>query len=69
MQIYRFQWVDDGGRMVRSLELKLRDDVSALDTATERSKEYSIDIWQAGRHVAHVKKGNAQLDEHDRASL
>ena len=69
MQVYRFQWLDSDGRIVRTLDLNLHDDVSALESAEQRCQDYPIDIYQANRFVAHIKQANAALDTLDKSSL
>ena len=69
MQAYRFHWLDSQGRTVRTLDLRLRDDVSALASAEKRCQDYAIDVYQESRFVAHVKQANAALETFDRSSL
>ena len=69
MQEYNFHWLDLQGKPIRTLVQKFVDDVSALESATELCRDHSIDIFQSGRHVARLKKGNAELNTADRASL
>ena len=61
--------LDFQGKPVRRLIVAFIDDISALEAATKRCRDHSIDIFQSGRRVGHVKKGNAALDVADRTSL
>lgn len=69
MQEYNFCWLDFQGKPIRTLAFEFFDDVSALEAAAQRCRDNSIDIFQSGRHVARVKKGNAELNSADRTSL
>ena len=69
MQTYKFHWLDFQGKPIQSLDLEFIDDVSALESATQRCQDHSIDVLQSGRRVARVKKGNVELDVTDRTSL
>ena len=45
------------------------DDLTALKEAERLSTTHTIEIWDASRRVARVKKGNVALVTQDRRSL
>ena len=66
---YRFAFLDSAGAAVLNEAYSFADDVSALESAIDRSASHAIEIWDGGRRVAAVKKGHAPLNEFDRESL
>ena len=66
MLIYRFRFQSDQGAVER--DERFRDDLDALDAAIGQSNHSDVEVWQAGKLIARVKKGNAPLTEKDRAS-
>jgi hypothetical protein len=69
MAKYRFFLLNPNGTVVEGDLLDCADDLAALSNARRFCAANNVDIWQAGRHVATVKMGNAPLDIHDRVSL
>lgn len=66
MLIYRFRFQSDQGAVER--DETFRDDLDALDAAIGQSDQSDVEVWQAGKLIARVKKGNAPFTEKDRAS-
>jgi hypothetical protein len=64
--IYRFRF--HSGHAALERDHRFRDDLDALDAAIVQSGDSDIEVWQAGRLIARVKKGNAPLTEKDRVS-
>jgi hypothetical protein len=70
MQTYTFRWLDFLGKPIKTFDLDFIDDASAIESAIKRGHEFSIDVFQSGRRIARVKKGNADLyTPADRSSL
>ena len=64
--IYRFRF--RSGHNAFERDHQFRDDLDALDAAIGQSHNSDVEIWQAGKLIARVKKGNAPLTEKDRVS-
>jgi hypothetical protein len=68
-QYYRFYNLDQHGHIVKANDLSCSDDLDALKKAKALSADAEIEIWQAARRVARVKRGDAELNQRDRVSL
>ena len=66
MLVYRFRF--QSGHAALERDHPFRDDLDALDAAILQSDTSDVEVWQAGRLIARVKKGNAPLTERDRVS-
>ena len=64
--IYRFRF--RSGQSAIERDHQFRDDLDALDAAIVQSDTSDVEIWQAGKLIERVKKGNAPLTEKDRVS-
>jgi hypothetical protein len=63
---YRFRF--HSGRNAVERDHQFRDDLDALDAAIGQCAQSDVEVWQAGKLIARVKKGNAPLTEKDRVS-
>ncbi len=69
MTHYKFYFLQDDGHIFRAEDHEFPDDLSALRAAEERSDDNEIEVWQMGRMVVRVKKGNEALYAGDPTSL
>jgi hypothetical protein len=69
MPDYRLFYLTAENHIVNHLEHSCRDDLDALDKARGLAINHSIEIWQAKRRVALVKRGDAPLHASDSRSL
>ena len=69
MAQYKLYFIQDDGHIFRAEDHVFEDDLSALKTAEERASEHEIEVWQQGRMVLRVKKGNEPLYAGDSKSL
>jgi hypothetical protein len=69
MPDYRLFFLTAENHIINHLEYLCGDDLDALDKARGLAINHSIEIWQAKRRVALVKRGDAPLDTGDSHSL
>ena len=56
MAVYKIIFLD--GNPVRKIQIECRDDLDALDAAYALARERTVEVYEATRFVARVKKGN-----------
>ena len=66
---YRFYLLGEDGHIQNAHDHICEDDSTALDKAGKVSWDGVIEVWQASRRVAILKKGDEVLIERDRRSL
>jgi len=66
---YKLYSLDRNGRVFSVEDCEARDDLSALDAGRARCADNDVEVWQEGRRVGRLKKGNGGLDASDRESL
>jgi hypothetical protein len=60
MGSYSFHYLANG-RIIKSEEKQVPDDLDAVDLAEKLSIESDIIVWSGYRYVARVKKNNAPI--------
>jgi hypothetical protein len=61
MAEYKLYRVGEDGHIEKRIDYRARSDQSAFEYAQILSADSAIDVWERGRHVGHVRKGNAPL--------
>lgn len=59
LHIYRLYLIGGDGGIVRTLELHCAGDGDAIRAATEIAGGTAAELWQRGRLVTHIRRGDA----------
>ena len=62
---YRFDLIDKAGEIAQSQFYSCTDDLDALDRAEALCVGNAVDVWDGGRRVLHVKRGNQMATPSD----
>ena len=66
MKYFELRFLDRLNVVVLTRAYRARDDLAALSEAENLSATHTIEVWDGGRKVARVKKGNVALACTDR---
>jgi hypothetical protein len=62
---YRFDFIDVTGEVAQSQYHSCADDLDALDKAEALCARNAVEVWDGGRRVLHVKRGNQMATPSD----